>query len=850
MSRQSAVGSREAGIGGREAAVERGGRESKGGSRESGGGLPTADYRLPTAGTDDALTSGLRSAIWERVDLETGQHVEEGLLPVVIPVLCFAVIFLACRRRTGCGDADWRRAFLPAALVWGVLLTAATEVLGALRLLSFGWLVGFWTLASVVAALVAGSCRSGASHRFSNGLSSIAQRLADRHDHCPADMDAMPVGLGLVPRRTLHGAAGEGQAPALREGADSDGGLPNIPAGPAGQKGTQSAVATIPRFHAVLLGWLLSEAAILGVIALAAPPNTWDSMTYHMPRVVHWIQQGSVDHYPTSVLRQLYQNPWAELAILHLQVLSGGDRFANLVQWFSMVGSVVGASLIARQLGAGGRAQVFAALVAATLPMGILQATSTQNDAVVAFWLVCFVSFLLAFRKQPRWAHALGVGAGLGLAVLAKGTAYLYAFPFLAWFVVSGRRAIGPRFWLFALVVGAIALFLNVGHFWRNTAFFGFPLDAGQESYVSESLSMRAFASTLARNIAIQLRTPLPEVNRLTEQAVLALHVALGADASDPRTTWVGTAFQVSAASTHEDDAGNPLHLLLALLAIALLFCRLVNRSGGAHTGEPGAGASTPNQGALPARSWRCSARTPGSLRNSTDSITAGGGRDRRVLVAYLTACTVAFLLFSLLRWQPWNSRLHLPLFVLLAPFAATVLGAVLGRRVMGTIGVLLVLASLPALLQNETRPLVGDRSVLSVSRLDQYFVRRPELQTPYVQAAARIRASGCSEIGLYFGADDWEYPLWLLLREDGPQRVRIEHVYAENAFPARMFRRMHGPPSLAGSPPGGGSPRVSAFRPCAIVSPRALASPTIVLKDAVYLKAWSVDPVEVFLRK
>jgi hypothetical protein len=37
------------------------------------------------------------------------------------------------------------------------------------------------------------------------------------------------------------------------------------------------------------------------VTALLAPPNNWDSMTYHMARVAHWKQNRSVDFYPTNI---------------------------------------------------------------------------------------------------------------------------------------------------------------------------------------------------------------------------------------------------------------------------------------------------------------------------------------------------------------------------------------------------------------------------------------------------------------------------------------------------------------------------------------------------------------------
>jgi hypothetical protein len=87
--------------------------------------------------------------------------------------------------------------------------------------------------------------------------------------------------------------------------------------------------------------------AVIGVIAVVAPPNTWDGMSYHMARVAHWIQDQSVRHFSTSYLPQLYQMPWAEFAITHLQILSGSDIFANCVQWGGMAGSLIGVSWLA-----------------------------------------------------------------------------------------------------------------------------------------------------------------------------------------------------------------------------------------------------------------------------------------------------------------------------------------------------------------------------------------------------------------------------------------------------------------------------------------------------------------------
>jgi hypothetical protein len=172
----------------------------------------------------------------------------------------------------------------------------------------------------------------------------------------------------------------------------------------------------------VMASWVAIVVALSGAIALFAVPITWDSMSYHLARVAHWGQNHTVAFYPTHIVRQLYQPPWAEYAILHLYILAGGDRLANLVQWVATAVSLVGVSVIARQLGAGPRGQLLSAFVCATIPMGILQASNTQNDYAAALWIVCLTSALLATGSHPGPFPVLGAGASLGLALLTKGT--------------------------------------------------------------------------------------------------------------------------------------------------------------------------------------------------------------------------------------------------------------------------------------------------------------------------------------------------------------------------------------------------------------------------------------------
>ena len=354
------------------------------------------------------------------------------------------------------------------------------------------------------------------------------------------------------------------------------------------------------------------------LIAVSAPPNNWDSMTYHMSRVVHWIQNSSVNHYPTHIDRQLWLNPWAEFAITHFQMLSGGDRFANMVQWLSMVGSLLGVSIVAKQLGANARQQVLAAVFAGTVPMGILQATGTQNDYVEAFWIICFLHFGLRLISLKSWDKALPAsaqtGISLGLAVATKATAYIFALPFAFWFVFVAlkAKAVKP-----VAVIFIVALSINLGHYARNLELFGNPLGPPTDpKLINETHGMVVGISNFVRNTALHLATPVKSINRHIEKELRRFHDLIGIDISDPRTSF--SPFLVPTLAFNADKSGNPLHLLLIV----------------------------------------------GSLT----AYVLSKPRDR-LIGLYLTCAVGAFLLFCLLlKWQPWHSRLHLPLFLLMAP--------------------------------------------------------------------------------------------------------------------------------------------------------------------------------------
>src|SRR5215208_3844484 len=105
------------------------------------------------------------------------------------------------------------------------------------------------------------------------------------------------------------------------------------------------------------------------VLALFAAPSAFDALSYHVPRIHHWVQNHTLAHYPTWIDRQLWIGPGWEYFALHLELITGNDLLINCVEWASLIGCVIVSSELASQLGATRKGQIFAALTTATIPM-------------------------------------------------------------------------------------------------------------------------------------------------------------------------------------------------------------------------------------------------------------------------------------------------------------------------------------------------------------------------------------------------------------------------------------------------------------------------------------------------
>lgn len=467
--------------------------------------------------------------------------------------------------------------------------------------------------------------------------------------------------------------------------------------------------------------------------AVLGAPNMVDVQTYHMPCVVYWQVNQSIDFYPASYYQQLSLQPFSEFAMLHLYALAQSDRFVQLAQWMGWLAAIVAASLVAKRLGAGWRGQALAAGICAALPSGAIQASGAKPDVLVASWLLVALYFALGCQDEAfDRREAAGAGLASGLALLSKGTAYVFGAG-IAPVVLLGLPAPARNRLLRAapLILG-LALLVNLPHYARNYAYNGHILGDGSAKGLGESrfsndrIGVGVTVSNILRNLPLQLAFR-PSWNQAIYEQVVEIHQSLGLDPDDPASTWNGTSYGPSSVSMHEGEVANVRHMLL--LGPALLWLL-----------------------------WR---------------------RRRDATAGLLLGCFGGALMFCiLLKWQPWHARMHLPLFACAAPALGVFLGSWRPRWLATVFLLWLAWALHPYLLHNSLRPLGGPRPVYASDRFDQLFIDWVQFRSAYRLGADLVARSGCKDVGIDTSLFEFEYPFMARLRErDFSVRFRQEGV-------------------------------------------------------------------------
>ena len=486
--------------------------------------------------------------------------------------------------------------------------------------------------------------------------------------------------------------------------------------------------------HAVQL--MIPLLILVGIAAVMYPPNTYDVLTYHMARVVHWLQNGSVSYYPTANERQNVMGPGAEYLLLLVQSLSDSDILANLFQFVAFLVLIISILHLLRlfkvQRGLAG----WIMILTATAPIAIMEASNPKNDLVAAVmaFAVLFSSIRIILghvNKIPLREYAL-LGVCLASAFLVKPTALLAALPVV---VIGGCRQVPLLFSkavLRDIARGIVVVFLVM------LLIAGADIVRKQQDGVPRHEVYPLFHEYTVDRLWNPLRhfahnTPYP---RRT--------VALARDFG-----YQGDLITKDVFNFQEDMVGNPfqgaLFVFMAFLSIFLWFVR------------------------------------PHKLRYVF------------LLCVSLSPIVAWFVFGMVIRDQAWITRLQIPLLFLL-PLSFIYISTFFYHRRNLELVLTIPLAvislgslSYAALVATHVppRPLVlsyfwGERP----GRIGAYYTRIASLKAEHEFFLNYTRQIGCKRIGLILGGDSVDYPLtWRAVQQGDQVRYLREQVPENDGY-------------------------------------------------------------------
>lgn len=485
-------------------------------------------------------------------------------------------------------------------------------------------------------------------------------------------------------------------------------------------------------------GWELVPVIIACVtllLALVYPPNHFDVLIYHMPRVAHWLQNGSLAPYVTPVDRQIGMAPFNAYVALQSYAPDRLDYFVNLGQWLAYIGCMIGVRQITITLGGNKLAQNAALVFAATLPNAIIQASNTESCLIVSFFLCAMAWLALQWIKEDQKQFQTGIlfGIALGLAILSKGSAYPIALPFvvlIAWHCLKNfKHAFIP-----GLIAACLVIVLNVPHIYRNYLGTGSIVGSTEGNILKRPTPQTFLVNSIyhfVSNNPILLAHGGKEVLRNFSDSI-GVHgndktIFPWGDIEKMRTEYKFT----------ESEAPNPAQsIFLIFVILAIIF-------------------------------WKF--RPP---------------------VQYSILLAFSFIIFLLiLTWHMWVGRIQLALFLLAAPvcgiYLAWLKNDALRNFFMAAFCVVAIfplfsMVERPLLSRTIFSPQYGYPSHFLVAPRNELLFNSwvglsPTLYRDFTAVVGFMAAKKPDVIGISTGADGIEYPLWRIMREKlGDQSPKI----------------------------------------------------------------------------
>lgn len=512
----------------------------------------------------------------------------------------------------------------------------------------------------------------------------------------------------------------------------------------------------------------------LFLTAYIYPPNSHDTMTYHLARVMHWISNKSVGHYAANFEPQIIYPAFSEYVQTLFIICTGNDSLTNFAQYYALLMILISSVIITKELGGDKGIQLASAGMVVSYPMIILHSTNSNNDLVLASWVIsALAGFLILFRSQQKSKWFVYTSLCISLGIFTKSFAIVLVLPIIIGIILllcrHKKLSEPPKF---ILILFLATIIINSPHWIRNIETFGNPL--GSESgrgFLNQAMETRVTISNLTRALSTQF--PVYDHNQLfflsnydfyIKSILRTIHSFTKMDENDPRTsiTLYLNPFTSSLGigNISENNAGSPLHTTLLFFSISLVLVDPLVK------------------------------KLKKGFFSSANKILA----PNKIKLFLLLISCMLLVQCSLLRWSIMDPRLQLPIWVAYIPFV-TIFIANFCRKLMLVICVFSLAISPYWLINNPHRPFnieallshinlaADDNNLLPNHPLELYFTYTAQPQKPFIDFSRKILERKCEDIGLDGKTNQYamfEYPLWVILKSQS-FKGKISSVNIEN---------------------------------------------------------------------
>lgn len=472
-------------------------------------------------------------------------------------------------------------------------------------------------------------------------------------------------------------------------------------------------------------------------------PNSVDSLSYHLPRILHWLEHENLMNFYSNNSREIY-SPFAPIIFISPLLYFGiTESFAFLVSWvpFVLIFCILYENL--KILNVKIATIKKSLLLYLSLPVVLGLSSHVSTDLYSAFLFFAFYHKMTILNRFRIDLDLRGITYLITLVLTAKLSSGFLSLPLFVWFIYliffKKREFKIRKFDLLIFLLALILISISTYH----------------DLYMNDFIKYISFISSFGfLNIAINglrllltlAQTPFKQINDVIDSIFYPRNF-LNSNSINPPT--FGDIPWALSNSIHAEFAGAPLHLLLLLISILMI------------------------------------------ISNGT----------KVSLSIFLIWFSSFWLVACSLTWQPWANRFLVPFLLMSLIVISVSLEYSIRNSFVNILVVLISTYSIFWIFWNPGRTLfnpkilieVGevlkvDKSLLeearqdvTLSEFDQFTRTRPEYKDLLISLSQRYSELENSKIGLSLGGDDLEFPIYRIFFGKGNKVNHLNYNLLEN---------------------------------------------------------------------